>query len=214
MRFYPSGRELPLLNTSRDNEQWIQELRADSESALTDLRNALLLNLRKALSDRSRLDDSFLEDVAQDSLLRILDKLDQFAGRSRFLTWATTVAIRVAMDQLRRSRWKDVSLDVVISEADFVPERAIDTSLSPHAQVERRAMLDAMKHAIQNALTDRQRTALLAEMSGMPQDEIARHLGSNRNAVYKLTHDARKKLKQRLEVEGYAAEDVVQAANQ
>ena len=38
--------------------------------------------------------------------------------------------------------------------------------------------------------------------------EIARHLGSNRNAVYKLTHDARKRLKRGLEAAGFTAEDI------
>ena len=66
-----------------------------------------------------------------------------------------------------------------------------------------------MQQVIENRLTDKQRTALLAELKGMPQDEIARHLGSNRNAVYKLTHDARKKLKQGLEEAGFTAEDVI-----
>ena len=68
-----------------------------------------------------------------------------------------------------------------------------------------------MQRVIKDQLTDRQRTALLAELKGMPQDEIARHLGSNRNAVYKLTHDARKKLKHGLEAAGYTAEDIVAA---
>ena len=66
-----------------------------------------------------------------------------------------------------------------------------------------------MQQVIQTDLTEKQRTALLAEIKGMPQDEIARHLGSNRNAVYKLTHDARKKLRKGLESAGYTAEDVV-----
>jgi RNA polymerase sigma-70 factor (ECF subfamily) len=198
-----------LLDMVRDNDSWVAELRLERESALTDLRDVLLRNLRKALSNRPRADDSFLEDVAQEALMRILGRLDQFAGRSRFVTWATTIAIRVAMGELRRHRWKDVSLDEVMSEADFVPERAIDTDSPPDVQAQRRAMLAAMQHALERELTDRQKTALLAEMKGMPQDEIARHLGSNRNAVYKLTHDARKKLRKGLEAVGYTAEDVV-----
>ena len=52
-----------------------------------------------------------------------------------------------------------------------------------------------MYEIIRSELTEKQRTALLAELKGMPQDEIAKHLGSNRNALYKLTHDARRRLK-------------------
>lgn len=194
---------------SRDNDNWVAELKAEQETALSDLRDALLRNLRKALSNRPRADDSFLEDAVQDSIIRILERMDQFEGRSRFLTWATSITIHVAMGELRRSRWKDVSLDEVLADAEFVPERAIDTTAAPDEQIERQSVLDAMRDLIENNLTDKQRTALLAELKGMPQDEIARHLGSNRNAIYKLTHDARKKLKQGLESAGYTAEDVV-----
>ncbi len=196
---------------TRDNNSWMADLsrdEAERESALCDLRDALFRNLRKALSNRPA-DDSFLEDAVQDSLMRILDRLNQFEGRSQFLTWATAIAIRVAMGELRRSRWKDVSLDELMADADFVPERAIDTQSAPDAQAERQAILDSMQQVIENQLTDKQRTALLAELKGMPQDEIARHLGSNRNAVYKVTHDARKKLKQGLEAAGFTTEDVI-----
>lgn len=195
----------------RDNDNWIADLSRDGpklDGALSDLRKTLVRNLHKALSNHSHVDDSFVEDVVQDSLVRILDRLEQFAGRSQFLTWATTIAIRIAMTDLRRQRWRDVSLDQVVSDADFRPERAVDNNLGPDEQIERKTILDTMQAVIQTELTEKQRTALLAEMKGMPQDEIARHLGSNRNAVYKLTHDARKKLKHGLEAAGYLAEDI------
>lgn len=196
---------------SRKNDNWLTDLRSETlerEAALRSLRESLFRNLCKALPSRAA-DESFIEDVVQDAMIRILDRLDQFQGRSQFLTWATAIAIRIAMAELRRSRWKDVSLDEVMADAEFVPERAIDSQWSPSAQMERRAILESMQRVLEDQLTYRQRTALLAEMKGMPQDEIARHLGSNRNAIYKLTHDARKKLKQGLEAAGYSSADVV-----
>jgi RNA polymerase sigma-70 factor (ECF subfamily) len=195
----------------RDNETWLMHLNGagpDQQAALSDLRDALLRGLRRALSHRALTDDAFLEDVVQDALVRILDRLPQFEGRSRFLTWATSIAIRVAMSELRRQRWKDASLDEVIADADFAPGRAIDDDPGPDARWEREAILDAMHEVIRNGLTAKQRAALLAELRGMPQDEIARHLGSNRNAIYKLTHDARKRLKRGLELAGFGAEDI------
>lgn len=197
---------------SRDNDCWIAELKAANESALTDLREVLLRNLRKALSNRPRADESFLEDAVQDSILRILHSIDQFEGRSRFLSWATSIAIHVAMGELRRSRWKDVSLDEVVSDAGLLPNRAIDREATPEAQFERHSLLVVMERVIREDLTEKQRTALLAELKGMPQEEIARHLDSNRNAVYKLTHDARKKLRAGLEAAGYTAADIAATA--
>jgi len=193
---------------SRDNDRWIADLAAPREAAVADLRNALLRNLRKALSHRMGVDEAFLEDAVQEALLRILQRLDQFEGRSRFLTWATSIAIRIAFGELRRRRWKDVSLDELLADAEISPQFAVAAQFSQAVQAEHSAVLVAMRDVIERELTAKQRTALLAELKGMPQDEIARRLASNRNAIYKLTHDARKKLKRGLEAAGYTSEDV------
>jgi RNA polymerase sigma-70 factor (ECF subfamily) len=195
----------------RDNATWRTHLDgtgADQQAALSDLRVALLRGLRRALSHRPGADDASLEDIVQDSLLRILERLPQFEGRSRFLTWAMAIAIRVALSELRRRRWKDVSLDDAVAGADLAPGRSVDDDPGPDARREREAILEAMHEVIRDGLTAKQRAALLAELRGMPQDEIARHLGSNRNALYKLTHDARKRLKRGLESVGFTAEDI------
>lgn len=197
--------------TVRDNETWLADLRSDGavqKAALVDLRDALVGGLRRALSSRGAVDDGLVEDAAQDALVRILDRLEQFQGRSRFVTWATSIAIRVAMSELRRLRWRNISLNDVFAREDVPSRRAFEPTTGPDVHAERAALLDAMHAAIRDELTERQRAALLAELKGMPQDEIARHLGSNRNAVYKLTHDARKRLKRVLEAAGYDAADV------
>jgi RNA polymerase sigma-70 factor (ECF subfamily) len=81
------------------------------------------------------------------------------------------------------------------------------TIAAPEA-LERDALIQTMYQIIETELTDRQRTALLAELRGMPLAEIGRRLGSNRNAVYKLTHDARQRLKKGLEAAGYSMADL------
>ena len=196
----------------RNNETWLRDLGgagSAQQAALSDLRGELLRRLRRAFSNGAlATDEPFFEDAVQDALVRILDRLRQFEGRSRFLTWATSIAIRVAMGELRRRRWHEVSLDTVIADADINREPTAGDGSGTVAERAQGAILDAMHGVIQNGLTEKQRTALLAELKGMPQDEIARHIGSNRNAVYKLTHDARKRLKRGLEAAGYDAVDV------
>ena len=97
--------------------------RLEQQQALLDLRNLLLRNLRGAFSSNTSIDNAFLEDIIQDSIIRILGRLNQFEGRSQFMTWATSIAIRTAMSELRHRRWKDVSLDDVIADSDFNIER-------------------------------------------------------------------------------------------
>ena len=84
------------------NEWWLDRLRksgADQQQALSALRELLMVRLRSTFRGQSGVDDAFLEDVTQEALLKILDKLDQFQGNSRFTTWATTIAVRVAFTQ-------------------------------------------------------------------------------------------------------------------
>ena len=110
------------------------------------------------------------------------------------------------MTELRRARWKDVSLDRLVEDA---PARL---SAAPPAdgssQDSRQAILSEMHRVIGAELTDRQRQALVAEFRGMPQAEIAAQMGLTRNALYKLTHDARQKLKRGLEAAGISGDEV------
>jgi len=203
------GQRTTARTVARNNEGWVSDLGggAAQRSALDDLRDVLLKRLRRALSGRPHADEAFLEDMAQDALLRILERLDQFEGRSRFLTWATAIAVRTAMTELRRRRWQDVSLNQITEDADrFAPQAA--GSGETDSTNEQKEILETLHRLIETDLTDKQRTALLAELRGMPQSQIAQLLGSNRNAVYKLTHDARKRLRRGLEARGVRADDV------
>ena len=159
-----------------------------------------LSGLGYALANQSNVTESDLEDFAQDALLRILDKLDTFRGESRFTTWAQKVAVRVAYSELRRRRWRDVSLQELIERQDegyLPPPELADSSPSPELQATQTMMLSEVERFIADELTDRQRQALMAKMAGMPMEEIASRMDTNRNALYKLMHDARMRLRER-----------------
>lgn len=201
----------PLSQMNTTNESWPERLRAKGSvqnEALAALRDLLVARLRRTFQSRPGMDDGLLEDVTQEALIKTLDSLEQFQGRSRFTTWATTIAVRVALTELRRRRWKDVSLDQMLADTAGGAEHTVDTGSGPQRQVQQSELVDRMYQIIDSELTEKQRTALLAELKGMPQEEIGRRLGSNRNAIYKLTHDARKRLKQGLEDAGYTARDL------
>lgn len=194
------------MGQDRDNNQWKSHLQAEGlvcEKALSDLRELLLVRLNNALRSRSDFVNSLLEDFVQNSLLRILRSLDQFQNRSRFVTWATSIAIRVALTELRKRRWQEVSLDSLVTETGFEPSAAIETTVSQESQ----PIIVAMYRIIDSDLTEKQRTVLLAEIKGMAQEEIARQMGTSRNALYKLSHDARHRLKLGLEKAGFTAQE-------
>jgi RNA polymerase sigma-70 factor (ECF subfamily) len=205
--------------TDRTNEEWIADLKADGdqkEAALADLRAAIATGLPYALSNYLTPDnpqfESLAEEVTQDTLLRVLDHLDSFEGRSRFTTWVQKIAVRIALTELRRRRWRDFSLDSLVEENEegvSFPSLMIDPAPNPDALTQQSDMLQRIGRLINEELTDKQRKALVATaIEGVPLEEVARRMDMKRNALYKLLHDARLRLKKRLANEGLTTEDV------
>src|SRR3972149_8660892 len=102
--------------TGRTNESWLNDLRdsgAAREAALDELRAIVQKSLPYALSRWLSPDDPLftplVEEVTQETLLRVLDQLDTFQGRSMFTTWVHKIAIRIALTELRRKRWRGLS---------------------------------------------------------------------------------------------------------
>ncbi len=198
----------------KSNDAWMTALRGEAQNqALDELRNTLLRGLRYSLISRYHVTEVDLEDFVQDALLKILDGLDTFRGESRFTTWAQKIAVRTALTELRRRRWQEVSLQDLVGEnedGDFTPAFLADPQPSPEQYATQQSYLDLLQRVIEESLTERQRKAMLAVMfGGMPLEEVARRMGTNRNALYKLIHDARLRLKKCLLAEGVTIDDVM-----
>ncbi len=201
---------------SRSNSEWLTDLQGpDKNQAIADLREVLIRGLTYALSSRVNTDlNAMVEDFTQDALLRILDKLDTFRGESRFTTWAQKIAVRVAFTELRRQRWKDISLEDLLPEDsfDFTPTVLADPSPDPEKRASQTMIAEMVQRMIEEDLTDRQRTAMMAIMvGGMPLEEVARRMDTNRNALYKLIHDARKRMQKSLLARGMTPQEVLAA---
>ncbi|WP_224372947.1 sigma-70 family RNA polymerase sigma factor [Hyalangium versicolor] len=192
----------------RTNADWVRVLAQpdpEGDAARAELRALLVRGLRRALAKREARALELVEDFAQEALLRVLSTLEGFRGEGRFTSWAMAVAMRVAFNELRRQRWGEVSLDAVHPVAGPSPELLMDPAPTPEQETARRAILAALRRALEEELTPRQRQVLVAELQGMPQEELARQLGTNRNALYKLGHDARRKLQRALVEAGLSA---------
>jgi RNA polymerase sigma-70 factor, ECF subfamily len=200
----------------KSNQEWLAALRSrDNEQALEELRLSLQRGLHYALA--GRMDNLQLEaleeDIAQDAVVKVLTNLDTFRGESQFLTWATKIAVRLAFSELRRKRWRDVSIEALQKEdegQEYTPAFLADSSPSPEKQASLNGMMNMVQQMMEETLSERQRTALQAVMAGqMPLEEIARRMGTNRNALYKLLHDARLRMQKRLVEEGLSPQDLL-----
>lgn len=190
---------------------WPEALRAadrENSAAVSALREILLDGLRIALRDRTDVTEAQLEDFAQEALLRILERLDQFAGRSKFTTWAHTIAINTAFTELRRKRWQDVSLDALTTDGQHLHESIAMPDNALGDDEERMRLVEILRTAVAEKLSDKQRTLILCMLQGMPFDQVVEILGTNRNSAYKLFHDARCALKQHLAAAGVSSEIV------
>jgi len=203
----------------RTNEAWIADLRASGDKqaqALEDLRAIILRGLPYAIAGRldpnSPESEALTEEVAQETLISALKHLDTFEGRSQFTTWVYKIAVRAALTELRRARWREAPLPEMTmdEDADVSYHEIPDTRVSPEEQISRSELMQRVNRIIMEELTEKQRQTLMAvAMQGMPLEEAARRLGTNRNALYKMMHDARLRLKKRMEKEGMTAQEIL-----
>jgi RNA polymerase sigma-70 factor (ECF subfamily) len=186
------------------------------EAALADLRKIVIAGLPYALSKWLDQTDprfaSLAEEVAQETILRVTARLDTFEGRSQFTTWVHTIAVRVALTELRRAKWQEVSLDEMLEgkESGDEPRDMPDQSPGVEKSIEKKEMMAMLMEVMEKELTKKQRMALMAvAVQGMPLEEVARRMGTERNALYKLLHDARLKLKRHLEKLGMSPGEIL-----
>jgi RNA polymerase sigma-70 factor, ECF subfamily len=166
--------------------------------------HALLLRAARFELNRRRpsvphLRGNELEDIAleaaDDALVVVLAKLDDFRGASRFTTWAYKFAILETANKVRRRDWQ--RREIPLEPEDW--PRFASPAGSPATQLERTELLAAIQQAIATALTPRQRDVLVAvALNGVPATVLAERLGTTCGALYKTLHDARLKLRAEL----------------
>lgn len=204
---------------TRTNDEWVEDLREPGprrEAALDDLRQVLANGLRRGLVgqvDTAAPEfDALVDDFVQEALLKVLDNLDSFAGRSLFTTWANKIALNIGLTELRRKRWRDSSLDQLTQtdDGEYTPSFVADPTPRPEDLTERRELMRYVNRLITEELTEKQRTALTAVVvQGKPLSEVAFQMNSNQNAIYKLVFDARQRLRRRMAEDGLTPEDVI-----
>lgn len=189
-----------------ESRQWLRSLRAEGgtrDEAVARL-HALLLRAARFEVARRRpmlphLRGNDLDDIANqaadDALMSVLRRLDDFRGASRFTTWAYAFALLEAAVKLRKRAWQR-------SEIPLEPESWAtlrQDALASDGEAEQSEVLGAIKQGIEDALTPHQREVLVAvTLNDVPVDVLAERLGTTRGALYKTLHDARRRLRRHL----------------
>lgn len=216
----PGAMPAPASLLDEESGKWLRDLRADGatrDEAIVRL-HALLLRAARFEVARRRpalphLRGSDLDDIANqaadDALMSVLRRLDDFRGTSRFTTWVYKFALLEAAVKLRKRAWQG-------REVPLEPETwSLFTSagLEPDAEVEQSELLGTLEQAISEVLTPHQRRVLVAlALNGVPIDVLAERLSTTRGALYKTLHDARRKLRKHLAECGLSLESWLEDA--
>jgi RNA polymerase sigma-70 factor (ECF subfamily) len=199
-----------------DSRAWLSALRLpgpERDEAVADLHELLLRAARFEVSRRraalshvrgEELDDLALQ-AADDALVAVLGKLDDYRGVSRFTTWAYKFALLETSVRLRRRAWQERE---VVLEPEAWPLMA-DTRESPQSQAETGELMRAIKQGMDSCLTEHQREVLVGlALNGVPIDVLAERLNTTRGALYKTLHDARRKLRADIGERGFALDSI------
>ncbi len=195
-------------------EEWHLDLHASGarrEEAVARLHGLLLraarfevFRRREALPRVSAAElDDLAQEAADDAAVSVLRRLDDFRGESSFRTWAYKFALLEAAVRVRRRAWRD--REVTLEPEQW--EKLAHAGPEPDDDAETAALFEIVREGIRTALTPKQRQVLVAVvLEGVPIDVLAERLGSNRNALYKMLHDARRRLRAHVAASGYLEE--------
>jgi RNA polymerase sigma-70 factor (ECF subfamily) len=199
-----------------DSRRWVERLRAGHprrDGAIAELTDLLRRVASSELGRRrhrlgwvsGREFNDLAQQAADDATLKVIDRLDDFRGLSRFTTWAYKFAVFEVSDVVAHHAWRRHAP----AGEELAWERIADVALpTPEEQVHQQAQLRALSLAI-DELTDRQREVFVSiALNGVAMDVVALKLGANRNAIYKNLFDARRSLRSKLASAGYPVGDV------
>ena len=147
--------------------------------------------------------EDLANEAADDALVAVLRRLDDFQGLSRLTTWVYKFGIYEAAVKVRKRAWRDREIPLEPEAWGLLPSG----TKGPEDGLEETELLTALTASIENDLTPHQRRVLVAlALNGVPIDVLAERLSTTRGALYKTLHDARVKLRKRLAEQGLSLE--------
>ena len=203
----PTAREL-----DAESADWLRRLSAGAGALRQQAERELHARLvRIALAEVSRRSASTpvtgpeLTDVAHqaagDAMLAILAKLADFRGESRFITWAYRFVILEVSSKLGRHYWRNPPVTLDAGQWERLPDRL---GIDPEQHAESAGILAEVRRVVEDELTAHQRRVFVAiVVDGIPLDALAARLSLQRNAIYKVIFDARRKIRRALVANGY-----------
>ncbi len=200
----------PGSGAEQESRRWVRDLGGDGAAHHEAVRALHTLLRRVGRREAARRAGTYglggreLEDLAEqaadDAVVAVLRRLDDFRGESRFTTWACKFVVLGVSTTVGRHVWRRDGVHLDGAAWERLPARL---GAGPEEVAESRELVAVVTRAVAQVLTEHQRRVFAAlVIDGVPLDALTVELGTNRNAVYKTMFDARRKLRRHLEAEG------------
>lgn len=188
----------PALSSMSNEPELLQRARGGDQQAFGELMRAHHESVFRLVYAVVRREHD-ARDISQEVWLAVWQQLAGFRGDAQFSTWLHAIAVRRAVDALRkRRRWYDRFLPIAVDddtiESAPEPEDAADPREGAE-QTERKVALDAAL----NSLSPKLRAVVaLREIQGLSYDEIAQATGIPAGTVMSRLFHARRLLARKL----------------
>jgi RNA polymerase sigma-70 factor (ECF subfamily) len=185
----------PAASVNRDERRLVRRCLQQDQEAWTALVDQFA-TLVGTVIWRATGNHAVVEDLAQETFLRVFRGLPYFDGRSQLSTWIYTIAHRVAIDYLRQmGRLRQVMGDEGDPEAiNEVPAGG----MTPEDAVASEEMRSVVREQLEQ-LPDKYRLPLIyATIDGLDYESIGTALGVHPGSVKTLVFRARQMLKGRV----------------
>lgn len=183
----------PALQTLSDEEVVERVLAGETElfEILMRRYNQRLYRVARAIV----VNDGEAEDVMQDAYVRAYGHLKQFAGRSRFSTWLTRIAVYEALARARRGK-RLVGIDH-LSPAKEGAMSAKDRG--PEQRAIQRDLQNVLEAAIETLPESFRSVLVLRDVEGLSTAETAESLGISEALVKTRLHRAHAALRRMMD---------------
>jgi RNA polymerase sigma-70 factor, ECF subfamily len=141
--------------------------------------------------------DGEAEDVMQDAYVRAYEHLDQFAGRAKFSTWLTRIAVHEALARQRRgNRYQELE---PTSEREGDPmDRFASLAPDPEQQASNSEIRTLLEEAVETLPDDYRTIFILRDVEDMSTTDAAEVLEITEDNVKVRLHRARALLRKSL----------------
>jgi len=151
-----------------------------------------------ALAFRILLNHIDADEVAQETFVRIFNRIGQLKSPEHFDSFVYRIATNYAIDLLRKRKGRIVAMP---SESDLpgpVQMTLASRVTNPEKVLENKQLLAAITKAAEELPPRQRATLILHDIEGLSKEEVARIMGCPEATVRSNLHIARSKLKKKL----------------